>query len=112
VKTRPGSILVYAKEKVSLAPGPRARNVQPAERGDHYRYQVDKYWVVCGAGDGVVELRTARGKRHSVSEGDPHLRRLSLREWLWLHVIERRRLRDLRRQWSEAALEAGLGERG
>jgi hypothetical protein len=46
----PGDYLVYRKPKVSPRPGPRARNVQAAENGDDYYYEVDKFWTVTSSG--------------------------------------------------------------
>ena len=74
-KLRPGDRVVYTKEKFGARPGPRARNVSPAPRGDIYSYAVEKLWVVDRRIDQWhIELRTRRGKRHVVDERDHHLR--------------------------------------
>lgn len=39
-----GDLVVYRKSKRSTAPGPRAKNIQPATHGEEYGYSVDKYW--------------------------------------------------------------------
>jgi hypothetical protein len=73
---KPGEWVVYRKQKASPAPGPRARQVTPAEKGEVYHYLVDKYWVVCQVrAEGNVLLRTRRGKTHVVRSDDPRLRR-------------------------------------
>jgi hypothetical protein len=70
-----GDIVVYRKRKVSASPGPRARGVAPAPRGDDYAYSVDKFWrVVAVEPGGTVVVTTRRGKRHTVAAGDPNLR--------------------------------------
>ena len=80
---RNGDPVVYCKEKVSTRPGPRARDVHPAERGDDYSYRVDKFWTVVEIrNDGRLVLRTRRGKLHVLDADDPHLRPASLWERL------------------------------
>lgn len=71
-----GDWVIYRKPKRSNVPGPRARNVVPATRGESYSYTVDKYWVVKELlGDDRLLLQTRRGKQHEVSVHDPLLRR-------------------------------------
>ncbi|MCG8648491.1 MAG: hypothetical protein MI861_01580 [Pirellulales bacterium] len=79
-----GDWVIYRKPKRSTAPGPRARNVVPASRGESYSYTVDKYWVVKELlGDDQLLLQTRRGKHHKVSADDPSLRKPHLWErWL------------------------------
>ncbi|MBK8980245.1 MAG: hypothetical protein IPM29_30455 [Planctomycetes bacterium] len=78
-----GEPVVFAKQKTSQDPGPRARAVRPAPRGDDYTYFVDKLWVVEKVlDDGRLQLATRRGKRHVVDARDPALRRPTLWERL------------------------------
>jgi hypothetical protein len=73
---RAGDHVVYRMQKFSNNPGPRAENVDPAARGEGYRYSVSKLWTVVGVGsDGDVEVVTPGGKRHTLSASDPNLRR-------------------------------------
>jgi hypothetical protein len=83
----PNDVLVYAKQKCSMRPGPRARQVDAAEVGDSYSYVVRKFWrVVARREDGTLELITRRGKQRVVPEDDPLLRRPSWIERLvWRH---------------------------
>ena len=75
--------VVYTREKHSLSPGKRAKNISPAPRGEMYSYEVDKYWVVRQVQDGVVVLETRRGKQHSLPIGDSRLRKANLWERLF-----------------------------
>ena len=104
LQVRAGTIVVYSKEKVSVHPGPRAKNVRPARHGDLYWYEVDKYWIVESVSEGGLVLRTARGKSHVVPADDPNLRKPSLKEWLWLHLLARERLVQLRGQCAGSEL--------
>jgi hypothetical protein len=73
---RPGDVVVYRKQKNSLRPGPHARDVQPAPRGDSYSYSVEKFWrVVAVRPDETLVVRTRKGKEHTVAANDPNLRR-------------------------------------
>lgn len=73
-----GDWVVYLKQKVSTSPGPRARSTSPAQNGETYNYVVEKYWVVeSHTSDGLLNLRTRRGKQHSVRIDDPLLRKAS-----------------------------------
>ncbi len=84
---KPGEWVIFTKLKVSENPGPRARDIDPAPRGDLYRYRVDKFWVVEDQrDDGKLVLLTRRGKRHVV---DPETADLRPVRW-W----ERIRYRD------------------
>jgi hypothetical protein len=79
-----GDFLVYRKEKVSQHPGPRARNVHAAERGEDYYYQVDKYWTVEDVlNDGRLVARTRTGKQVFVASRDSNLRKARLIERVW-----------------------------
>ena len=81
-----------------------AKNVRPARHGDLYWYEVDKYWIVESVSEGGLVLRTARGKSHVVPADDPNLRKPSLKEWLWLHLLARERLVQLRGQCAGSEL--------
>jgi hypothetical protein len=77
----PGDFLVYRKSKVSPRPGPRARNVQAAEKGDDYYYDVDKYWTLADKlEDGRLVAVTRRGKRVYLTPEDEKLRKARLLE--------------------------------
>lgn len=70
-----GDLVVYRKSKRSTAPGPRAKNIQPASHGEDYGYSVDKYWRVAGVAEGgQVVVVTRRGKVHHLSPDDQCLR--------------------------------------
>jgi len=75
-----GDVVIYAKEKHSSSPGPRAKHIWPAPHGETYTYTVDKLWVVAGERDGQLVLKTRRGKEYLVAPDDPHLRRPSVWE--------------------------------
>lgn len=81
----PGDWVIYRKHKSSTIPGPRAENVHAASKGNLYRYTVDKFWVVDSIdADGMLQLRTRRGKRHAVRPDDPSLRKARLWErWIY-----------------------------
>lgn len=87
---RPGDWVVFRKQKFSASPGPRARRVVAAERGDTYQYVVDKYWVVQSLQDEGLLLRTRTGKEHVVAADDPRLR---LARW-WERWLLADRFRD------------------
>jgi hypothetical protein len=77
---QPGDPVIYRKFKHSERPGPRAKNVHPAAKGEEYVYEVDKFWVVCeNRGESLV-LVTRRGKQHIVERNNPSLRRPNLLE--------------------------------
>jgi hypothetical protein len=73
---KPGDYVIYRKQKFSVHPGPRARDVRPAPNGDLYSYEVDKFWMVLAVegGDKII-LCTRRGKHLTLSGDDPALRR-------------------------------------
>lgn len=71
-----GDWAIYRKQKHGTSPGPRAHDLHPATAGDTYAYVVDKYWIVESImPDGTLQLRTRRGKRHTIAADDPHLRK-------------------------------------
>jgi hypothetical protein len=76
---------VYCKHKASPHPGPRARDVRPADQGENYSYLVNKYWLVTAVrSDDSIEVMTRTGKLHCLKPGDPNLRKASLwEEWLY-----------------------------
>jgi hypothetical protein len=79
-----GDRVVYSRQKHSSSPGPRAQEVTPAAHGESYSYLVDKYWrVVAVEPDGVLLVRTRRGKQHRVRMDDPRLRRPTMWERLF-----------------------------
>jgi hypothetical protein len=80
-----GDFVIYHKPKSSPTPGPRAKNVQPAEHGDNYSYIVDKFWVISRILDEeTIEARTRTGKAHRIKVDDPLLRKANLKEKLLL----------------------------
>ena len=77
----PGDFLIYRKSKVSPRPGPRARNVQAAENGDDYYYEVDKFWTVADVlDDGRLVAVTRTGKQVYLTPNDENLRKPGLLE--------------------------------
>jgi len=75
----PGDFLIYRKPKVSPHPGPRARNVQAAENGDNYYYEVDKFWTVADVlEDGRLVAITRTGKQVYLTPEDERLRKAGL----------------------------------
>ena len=79
----PNDWVVYTREKHSLSPGRRAKNILPSPHGEMYSYEVDKYWVVRQVKDGMLILETRRGKQHSLPVGDFRLRKANLWERLF-----------------------------
>jgi len=84
---KPGEHVIYRVTKLSSSPGPRASDVTPEPRGEHYQYEVDKFWVVAQIPDEKhLVLKTRRGKEHLVDADDPRLRHARWWEWLrWRH---------------------------
>jgi hypothetical protein len=79
-----GDVLVYRKSKHSTRPGPRAKDVQPASKGDDYSYYVEKFWIVTDIhDDGTLRLKTREGKTHEISTNDPNLRAVNFWDRLW-----------------------------
>ena len=81
---RVGEIVVYTKQKTGTSPGPRAKHVHGAKKGDDYTYLVDKFWRVVSSEGNQLVLRTRRGKSHEVSADDSRLRRPTFWENLFL----------------------------
>lgn len=70
-----GDKVVYKKQKNSTSPGPRAKDIQPANFGEEYWYSVDKYWLVVNVNeDQTIDVVTRRGKRHRLEPNDQRLR--------------------------------------
>ncbi len=77
----PGDFLIYRKSKASPRPGPRARNVQAAENGDDYYYEVDKFWTLADVlDDGRLVARTRTGKQVYLTPEDERLRKAGILE--------------------------------
>jgi hypothetical protein len=95
---RPGDWVVYRKQKHSTSPGPRAKKVAPAHKGESYAYVVEKFWVVKQlVGDNQVLLVTRSGKRHTVSLDNPNLR---LARW-WERWMYKDRFHETEKQVEE-----------
>lgn len=85
-RLKPGAWVVYSKQKFSTSPGPRAKNVNAASKGETYCYFVDKYWAVrCWVDDDTLLLFTRTGKEHAVLASDQNLR-LAIWWERWLFV--------------------------
>jgi hypothetical protein len=82
---KPGDPVIFRVTKQSTDPGPRAVDVHPAQSGETYSYQVDKFWTVSEVlNDNVLNLVTRRGKQRSVSKDDLRLRHARWWErWLY-----------------------------
>ena len=87
-------LVVYSKQKHSVSPGPRAREVEAAARGETYSYTVDKFWIIeQQLVDGQLLLITRTGKQHAIDKNDPNLRKATL----WEKWYYRRRYREIKR---------------
>lgn len=81
---KPGDPVIFRVTKQSSDPGPRAVDVHPAQSGETYSYQVDKFWTVREVLVDTVQLVTRRGKQRSVPKNDIRLRRARWWErWLY-----------------------------
>jgi hypothetical protein len=75
---KPGDFVIYRMPKHTTRPGPRAKEITPAEKGDTYDYVVEKFWLVADVTeDGKLVLRTRTGKERVVEADDPKVRRAS-----------------------------------
>lgn len=72
---QPNDWVIYTREKHSLSPGPRAKNIAPSPHGELYSYEVDKYWIVREVKGDELVLETRKGKSHVVSNNDRRLRK-------------------------------------
>jgi len=79
----PNDWVVYTREKHSLSPGRRAKNISPSPHGEMYSYEVDKYWVVRNVSEREIVLETRRGKQSILSSNDSRLRKANLWERLF-----------------------------
>ncbi|CAN5409276.1 hypothetical protein BH20VER3_BH20VER3_01960 [soil metagenome] len=78
-----GAPIVYRVVETSTRPGPEAREIRPAERGDLYYYLTNKYWRVEEVlQDGWIVARTPRNEHQYLRGDDPNLRKASLVERL------------------------------
>jgi hypothetical protein len=85
---QPGDYVIYRKPKFSVHPGPHARSIDPAPKGDYYSYWVDKFWrVVAVESNDQIVICTRRGKQHTLPAADPALRRA----WWWERILFRSR---------------------
>ena len=91
IRFRVGDVVVYSKQKTGTSPGPRARNLHGAKKGDDYTYLVDKFWRVVGTEGDQLVLQTRRGKSHVISADDNRLRRPSF----WEHLFMRSKFPSL-----------------
>lgn len=66
--------VICTREKYSVSPGKRAKNINPSPHGDLYSYEVDKYWIVREVRPSELVLETRTGKRHVVPANDLRLR--------------------------------------
>jgi hypothetical protein len=68
--------VIYRKHKLSVRPGPNARDIQPAPNGDTYSYCVPKFYrVISVEADRRIVVRTRQGRQHTLAADDPALRR-------------------------------------
>lgn len=82
---KPGDKIVYLAAKHSSRPAPRAVEIRPEPHGEHYSYDVPKYWVIAQVReDGQILACTRRRKYRLIQQDDPRLRRARWWEvWLW-----------------------------
>lgn len=82
-KFRAGVPIIYRVVETSTRPGPDARDVHPAERGELYYYLVNKYWRVEEVRqDGWIVALTPLMEHHYLRRDDPNLRKANLVERL------------------------------
>lgn len=81
---KPNDWVVYTREKHSLNPGPRAKNISPSPYGELYSYEVDKYWIVREVNGNELVLETRKGKVHRLPQSDHRLRKAYWWERLFL----------------------------
>ena len=76
-----GDPVIYRLSKTSTRPGHRAQSIRPARAGEDYFYVVEKFWVVADVrSDGMLVLRTRKGKDRVLSSDSPGLRHPNLWE--------------------------------
>ncbi len=82
-RLQPGVPIVYRMAESSTRPGPEARDIRPAERGDLYYYLIKKYWRVEEVlQDGRIVAVTPLMEHHYLRRDDPNLRKANLLERL------------------------------
>lgn len=83
-RLQPGVPIVYRMaESSTRPPGPDARDIHPAERGDLYYYLINKYWRVENVlQDGRIVAVTPLMEHHVLRRDDPNLRKANLLERL------------------------------
>lgn len=82
-RLHPGVPIVYRMVESSTRPGPEARDIHPAERGDLYYYLITKYWRVEEVlQDGWIVAITPLMEHIYLRRDDPNLRKANLFERL------------------------------
>ena len=82
-KFHAGAPIVYRMVETSTCPGPEARDIHPAERGELYYYLTNKYWRVEEVRqDGWIVALTPLMEHHHLRRDDPNLRKANLLERL------------------------------
>lgn len=82
-RLHPGAPIVYRMVETSTRPGPDARDIHPAERGDLYYYLTTKYWRVEEVlQNGRIVAITPLMEHHVLRPDDPNLRKANLLERL------------------------------
>ena len=82
-KFHAGAPIVYRMVETSTCPGPEARDIHPAERGELYYYLINKYWRVEEVRqDGWIVALTPLMEHHYLRRDDPNLRKANLLERL------------------------------
>ena len=82
-KFHTGAPIVYRVVETSTCPGPEARDIHPAERGELYYYLTNKYWRVEEVRqDGWIVALTPLMEHHYLRRDDPNLRKANLLERL------------------------------
>jgi hypothetical protein len=78
-----GAPIVYRVVETSTCPGPEARDIHPAERGELYYYLTHKYWRVEEVRqDGWIVALTPLMEHYYLRREDPNLRKANLFERL------------------------------
>ena len=93
---KPGDFVIYRKQKSSIHPSPRAKDIYPAPNGEFYSYEVDKFWMVVAVErSNEITVSTRRGKRLTLHADDPGLRRAHwLERFLFRHRFPVTKLDD------------------
>jgi len=88
-----GDYVVYAMPKRTSHPSPRAKGLEPEQRGEDYVYVVEKYWVVDAVQNDALVIRTRTGKHRRIDPNDPRLHKAHWWERL-LHLNRFPKLSD------------------